>query len=396
MAKKLSTKDILARARAEAQGEGGSPPGGGAISDSTSEGTAPAETAPAEEAVAAEGAVDPSIAQTKPDAPAGDEDPDATPAETVSAPSTKPKATPRSTKDILAAARAQGTRAGDGVNKTAAAPKSTAPTSAPKSTKDILAAARAQKPGGSPAPAAAKPVAKTAPTAPARTPAAKPAPKTGDAGSRPSVQEMLRAVREGRKPEVAAPAPVLPKTPRRPVAAKKEDEATQTRRGALLALVATPFALAWTLGTLATGLATLLMARFMMPNVLVEPPSRFKIGPPSDYPFGTVSTKWTAQFGVWVVHTAYAGQNVVYALASVCTHLGCTPNWLDSEQKFKCPCHGSGFYITGINFEGPAPRPLERVGIALGEDGMLEVDKSVKFQEELGQWEDPTSYVEIA
>ena len=36
------------------------------------------------------------------------------------------------------------------------------------------------------------------------------------------------------------------------------------------------------------------------------------------------------------------------------------PNWLDGEQKFKCPCHGSGFYMTGVNFEGPAPRPLER------------------------------------
>ena len=45
-----------------------------------------------------------------------------------------------------------------------------------------------------------------------------------------------------------------------------------------------------------------------------------------------------------------------------------------SEQKFKCPCHGSGFYITGINFEGPAPRPLERWAISIGDDGQLVVD----------------------
>jgi hypothetical protein len=75
--------------------------------------------------------------------------------------------------------------------------------------------------------------------------------------------------------------------------------------------------------------------------------------------------------------------------------LGCTPSWLDAEQKYKCPCHGSGFYITGINFEGPAPRPLERVGLTLGPDGMLEVDKSLKFQEELGQWTDQKSYVKV-
>jgi cytochrome b6-f complex iron-sulfur subunit len=35
---------------------------------------------------------------------------------------------------------------------------------------------------------------------------------------------------------------------------------------------------------------------------------------------------------------------------------------------------------------------LERAGIRLAEDGTLEVDKSVKFQEELGQWQDPKSY----
>jgi len=135
----------------------------------------------------------------------------------------------------------------------------------------------------------------------------------------------------------------------------------------------------------------------MFPNVLVEPPTRFKIGPASDYPPGTVSTKWTALRGIWVVHTdQYQGKDLIYALASVCTHLGCTPNWLDGEQKFKCPCHGSGFYITGINFEGPAPRPLERVGLRLAADGALEVDKSVKFQEEKGQWEDAKSYVDPA
>ena len=82
-----------------------------------------------------------------------------------------------------------------------------------------------------------------------------------------------------------------------------------------------------------------------------------------------------------------------YALQSVCTHLGCPPNWLAGEQKFKCPCHGSGFYISGINFEGPAPRPLERFKVALADDGQIMVDKSQKFQQELGQWSDPDSFI---
>ena len=151
--------------------------------------------------------------------------------------------------------------------------------------------------------------------------------------------------------------------------------------------------LAWAaLGT-AGGIFGLLVARFMMPNVLVEPPTKFKIGPPSDFPPEAVVTKFKAARGIWVVNTAsYNGNQLIYALASVCTHLGCTPSWLEGEQKFKCPCHGSGFYKNGINFEGPAPRPLERVGLRLAEDGMLEVDKSLKFQEEMGQWEDGASF----
>ncbi len=52
--------------------------------------------------------------------------------------------------------------------------------------------------------------------------------------------------------------------------------------------------------------------------------------------------------------------------------------------------------MTGINFEGPAPRPLERVGLSVAPDGMLEVDKSVKFQEEKGQWEDSKSFVDAS
>jgi cytochrome b6-f complex iron-sulfur subunit len=128
---------------------------------------------------------------------------------------------------------------------------------------------------------------------------------------------------------------------------------------------------------------------------LAEPPSKFKVGALSNYPPGTVETKFKAQYGVWVVNTTYNGSPEVFALSTVCTHLGCTPNWLDAEQKFKCPCHGSGFYKDGINFEGPAPRPLERYAISVADDGQLEVDKSKKFQEELGQWKDPSSFIAV-
>lgn len=162
-------------------------------------------------------------------------------------------------------------------------------------------------------------------------------------------------------------------------------------------ILASPFLMAWVFFGTAGGIFSLALGRFFIPNLLVEPPSKFKVGPVTDYDLNTVATKWVAQYGVWIVHTdQYKSRNLIYALSAICTHLGCTPSWLDGEQKYKCPCHGSGFYMNGVNFEGPAPRPLERVGLRVSEDGMLEVDKSLKFQEEMGQWEDAASFVEIA
>ena len=307
-----------------------------------------------------------------------------------------PKKTPKSTADILAAARAQGSKSAGGEAAAEKKPAAGGAAKKPKSTADILAAARAQ---GGKGDAAASPAAEKSskPTAAAaKSPAsAKPA------GEKPSVQEMLKAVREGHKAEpqpAAESKPALPPRPQRPAPAKKgAGQGAGARRNFLKAVVATPFMVAWALLAMSSAAFALSLARFMFPNVLVEPPTKFKIGPLSDYPPGTVSTKWKAARGIWIVNTnQYDGRQLVYALKTVCTHLGCTPNWLEGEQKYKCPCHGSGFYITGINFEGPAPRPLERVGIRVAEDGMLEVDKSVKYQEEMGQWEDPASYVEVA
>ena len=147
----------------------------------------------------------------------------------------------------------------------------------------------------------------------------------------------------------------------------------------------------------ATHLLWLLgLVRFMFPNVLVEPPSKFKAGFPDDYGPGQVATRFISRFGIWVVRHQYRGEKQIYALRAVCTHLGCTPIWLESEQKFKCPCHGSGFYKDGIHFEGPAPRPLERFAIRIADDGQLEVDKSRMFRQELGQWDEPDSHVPVS
>jgi cytochrome b6-f complex iron-sulfur subunit len=86
---------------------------------------------------------------------------------------------------------------------------------------------------------------------------------------------------------------------------------------------------------------------------------------------------------------------MIYALRATCTHLGCLTLWAPEQGKFRCPCHGSGFDRSGRNCEGPAPRPLERCAIGLVADGQLEVDRGRTFREELGQWDDPASYVPV-
>ena len=157
-----------------------------------------------------------------------------------------------------------------------------------------------------------------------------------------------------------------------------------------------PVAIAWSSFSGAIGAFGIMMGRYMFPNVLAEPPSTVKVGFPSNFDPDEVSERFKAEWGFWIVRSShYDGQDAIFALKAVCTHLGCPPNWLPGDQKFKCPCHGSGFDICGVNFEGPAPRPLERYKVALADDGQIVVDKSQWYQQELGQWSDPDSFIPV-
>jgi cytochrome b6-f complex iron-sulfur subunit len=187
-------------------------------------------------------------------------------------------------------------------------------------------------------------------------------------------------------PKLAAPA--APKPVAKPVAKGKQ------RRFFLFAFFGALFgtwaASAWTAFVASMGLMSLGTLRFLYPNVLSEPPSKIKVGFPDNYEEGKVVERYKDQ-NTWVVRKA----GVIYALSTTCTHLGCTPNWLEREQKFKCPCHGSGYFISGINFEGPAPRPLERWALSVGDDGQMVVDKSRSFHYERGEWSNPDSFIKV-
>jgi len=152
------------------------------------------------------------------------------------------------------------------------------------------------------------------------------------------------------------------------------------------------------LGGVGSGL--FMLVRFLFPRVLYEPPTRFKAGALSNYPpdpTGKIKVYETFKTSerVWIVHgdDPTTGKHGIYSLLAVCTHLGCTPRWLENEAKFKCPCHGTGFYAYGVNFEGPAPRPLEKLDLRV-EDGELVIDKAKTYRWERGEWERPGSIIE--
>jgi len=132
---------------------------------------------------------------------------------------------------------------------------------------------------------------------------------------------------------------------------------------------------------------------FFGPKVLKEPKKQLRVGTIPDFSMPGVNEQYKPD-GIWMVNLA-PGEPKLVALSTTCTHLGCIPNWLAGDQKFKCPCHGSGYYMNGVNFEGPTPRPLERYAISKDADGYVWVDKSRVFRSELGEWDDPESFIAL-
>ncbi len=79
----------------------------------------------------------------------------------------------------------------------------------------------------------------------------------------------------------------------------------------------------------------------------------------------------------WLSQPLVNGAPALVSLYAVCTHLGCLPKWVDVNNRFECPCHGSKFQKSGLYIEGPAPRSMDRFRtIITFTDGSVEESNS--------------------
>ncbi len=108
--------------------------------------------------------------------------------------------------------------------------------------------------------------------------------------------------------------------------------------------------------------------RFMLPNVLYEPSTSFVIGTPDDFPPDSATFLEDSRMFV------FRRSEGLFAISSICTHLGCNVRWEGENEGFECPCHGSSFDKNGKNTSGPAPRPLRWLKLTLDSERKLVVD----------------------
>ena len=109
--------------------------------------------------------------------------------------------------------------------------------------------------------------------------------------------------------------------------------------------------------------------RLPMPAVFPESNSKVKIGRPDAFPPGSITH--LEQLNAWLFHD----ERGIYAISSICTHLGCIATRTADEGRFHCPCHGSVFKPDGKVVAGPAPSALNWLAMDVAPDGQVVVDR---------------------
>jgi menaquinol-cytochrome c reductase iron-sulfur subunit len=161
----------------------------------------------------------------------------------------------------------------------------------------------------------------------------------------------------------------------------KEDPTTRTvnsnRRGFLGWFVG--------LGTLSVaGVLAFPLVRFALdPLTRISTKTEWSdLGPVSDFAEVHVPQKRTIsiiQIDGWrkvvtekSIYVIKGADGTPSVLTAICPHLGCSVQWNDANDHFKCPCHNGIFTIDGKYVSGPPPRDLDQLESKI-EDGHLKV-----------------------
>lgn len=133
--------------------------------------------------------------------------------------------------------------------------------------------------------------------------------------------------------------------------------------------------IAW--GTALAGLGGGMLAslfRFIQPVSAGGFGGIVRAGKVDEFPIGSVSHIKAGRFFLYRLE-----DGSFLALWQRCTHLGCSVPWVETENQFHCPCHGSLFDLKGEVQGGPAPRPMDYFPVSIN-NGEVFVDTGMANQ----------------
>lgn len=126
-------------------------------------------------------------------------------------------------------------------------------------------------------------------------------------------------------------------------------------------------------GLLSLLLATVGVARLPRAAVVPVPSRNFRVDLPDNLAAGEPFLPPGRSVAI------FRDGEGVYALSTICTHLGCIVK--AEGDGFDCPCHGSRFGLHGELEKGPAPKSLPWVEITRMADGSYLVDEAATVPE---------------
>ncbi len=112
--------------------------------------------------------------------------------------------------------------------------------------------------------------------------------------------------------------------------------------------------------------ATIGMMRLPKAAVLPSPSKKFKVALPETLAAGEPFVPPGRSVAL------FRDAEGVYAISTVCTHLGCIVKPV--AEGFECPCHGSRFAPDGEVRKGPAPKPLPWLKVSVS-GGIATIDE---------------------